>query len=177
MYLNHDEILYSGIVTNLEESCLNAASVDVRLGDEILLEVGGETLRILNYSKRDKISVRRVEIPDCGIVIQPRQSFIASTIENFDFPDDIGGLFRSKSSMGRIFLEHMDSGWIDPGFYGVLTLEFKNMSEHHAIRLHKGDRIGQVIFLQGNAVEKCQSYRTKGNYNGQTSATLSGFKK
>ena len=34
----------------------------------------------------------------------------------------------SKSSTGRIGLEHLHAGWIDPGFCGQLTLEFKNVA-------------------------------------------------
>jgi deoxycytidine triphosphate deaminase len=60
----------------------------------------------------------------------------------------------------------MDAGWIDPGFHGSLTLEFKNMTNYHCIRLRPGDRIGQLIFFKGQAVSAEQSYRTTGNYNG-----------
>ena len=88
----------------------------------------------------------------------------------------MAALYRIKSSMGRVGLEHCDAGWVDPGFNGALTLEFFNVTQHHTILLRPGDKIGQLIFLRGNEVSAEQSYRTKGNYNGNKGVAQVGFK-
>jgi deoxycytidine triphosphate deaminase len=64
---------------------------------------------------------------------------------------------------------------VDPGYNGTLTLEFKNMSNFHSILLRPGDRIGQLVFFQGQEVSIEQSYRTKGNYNNNTTVAQIGY--
>jgi dCTP deaminase len=179
-YLNHDEILElceSGAIENWDPACINAASLDLRLGPEILCEQGGKTHNMLDYSQRQRPEMSTVRIDKGGIAIYPGQFFLAHTIEKCNFPDDVAALFRIKSSMGRIGLEHMDAGWVDPGFNGALTLEFKLMLERHWVLLKPGDRIGQMIFFRGNPVSADKSYRTKGNYNGASGVKQVGYDK
>lgn len=178
MYLNHDQIegfVLDGYITNTDPSCINAASLDLRLGDSILVETWSDSMRPLDYSKRDKLCMNTVKLSANGYKVRPGEFFLAHTMEICNFPDHIAALFRIKSSMGRIGLEHMDAGWVDPGFHGSLTLEFKNMTNYHDIVIRPGDRIGQLIFLRGNPVTEDQSYRTKGNYNGAVSVKQVGY--
>ena len=178
MYLNHDQIvteLAKGSMQNFDLDCVNAASLDVRLGNTIFVEAF-DLLSVVDYSKREKLGMTEVYISPDGVVINPGDFFLAHTIEVCNFPDDLAALFRIKSSMGRIGLEHMDAGWVDPGFNGSLTLEFKNMTKNHSILLHKGDKIGQLIFFRGESVNEDQSYRTKGNYNGHLGVAQIQFK-
>lgn len=176
-YLNHAQIVAlveSGAIRNVDRDCINAASLDLRLGDEILIE--SECDRVIDYRARERLSMQTVKMdPERGFVLHPGEVMLAHTLEVCDFPDDLAALFRIKSSMGRVFLEHMDAGWVDPGFNGPLTLEFKNLSQHHAIRLRPGDRIGQLVFLRGDAVNAEQSYRTRGNYNGAAGVKQIGW--
>ena len=78
--------------------------------------------------------------------------------------------------MGRMAFEHMDSGFVDPGFHGSLTLEFCNASQYHQIRIRPGDRVGQLVFCRGRAVSAEHSYRAKGNYNGAAGVRQAGYK-
>ena len=171
-YLNHDQIAdfcKAGGMKNFDESCINAASLDVRLGNKILVEkfLPGVD-QVVDYRARQKLAMDEVELdPADGYVLRPGRFILAHTIELCNFPDDVSALFRIKSSMGRIGLEHLDAGWVDPGFHGSLTLEFKNMTQWHSIRIRPGDKIGQLVFFRGQSVSESQSYRTKGNYNGQ----------
>jgi deoxycytidine triphosphate deaminase len=48
------------------------------------------------------------------------------------------------------------------------------MTQRHVIRLHKGDRIGQVVFFRHAPVPEEFSYRKRGRYNKDT--TVSGVK-
>lgn len=178
MYLNHNQIealIANEFVTNTDSSCVNAASLDLRLGESILVETWSDSMCPLDYSKRDKLCMNTVKISTNGYKVRPGEFFLAHTMEICNFPDDLAALFRIKSSMGRIGLEHMDAGWIDPGFHGSLTLEFKNMTNYHDIVIRPGDRIGQLIFLRGVPVTGAQSYRTKGNYNGAISVKQVGY--
>ena len=179
MYLNHDEIYHlvrQGEMHGVNLDCINAASLDVRLGTEILVEEYRETNIPVDYRKRERLNMRRIVIDEKGYVIEPGEFFLAHTIEICNFADDTAALFRIKSSMGRIGLEHMDAGWVDPGFNGALTLEFKNMTNHHRILIRPGDAIGQLVFFKGNPVSEDKSYRTRGNYNGADGVKQVGFK-
>lgn len=183
-YLNHDEILElceSGAIENWDPECINAASLDVRLGVEFQLEMNpantGEYSWVLDYQSRQKPKMHTVMAnEEDKILVRPGDFFLAHTIERCNFPDDVAALFRIKSSMGRIGLEHMDAGWVDPGFHGSLTLEFKAMMNHHTLCLRPGDRIGQLIFFRGNKVSEDKSYRTRGNYNGAAGIKPVGYK-
>ncbi|SPL81328.1 Deoxycytidine triphosphate deaminase (dUMP-forming) [Yersinia phage fEV-1] len=178
MYLNHNQIMQLvryGHMLNSDNDCINPASLDVRLGQDVMIEVdqGG----VVDYQSRQPLNMQKVRMGADGLIVHPGQFFLAHTIEVCNFPDDMGALFRIKSSMGRIGLEHMDAGWIDPGFHGSLTLEFKNMTQHHSIRVRPGDRIGQLVFIRGQAVEEHQSYRSNGNYNGHDTVAQIGYKR
>ncbi len=179
-YLNHDEIIElvnSGAVSPWIPECVNTASLDVRLGNYIMVEEWAPSTSILEFGKREAPSMREVELdPVHGYVLKPGEFILAHTVEWFEMPDDLAALFRSKSSMGRTGLEHMDAGWVDPGFYGRLTLELTNCLKWHSIRLRPGDRIGQLVFLPGKRVKPQDSYRTTGNYNDKSRAFSISFK-
>lgn len=179
MYLNYSQIealIAQGTMKLVEPDCVNAASLDLRLGREILMEVEPPPGTVIDYRNRQPLTMKTISLPDEGIVIYPGQFFLAHTIEICHFPDDLAALFRTKSSMGRIGLEHMDAGWVDPGFHGSLTLEFKNLTQYHPIRLRPGDKIGQLVFMRGEAVEAEQSYSAKGNYSGHQGVAQIGYK-
>lgn len=160
----------------VKPDCVNTASLDLRLGRKILMEAAPPPGYIIDYRRRYKLTVKEIELPDSGIVIYPGQFFLAHTIEVCFFPDDLAALFRTKSSMGRIGLEHMDAGWVDPGFHGSLTLEFKNLTQFHPILIRPGDRIGQLVFMRGDSVDPNHSYRRVGNYNGAGGVMQIGYR-
>lgn len=182
-YLNHDEITdlihAGGEVTNALDENIGAASLDVRLGTTILVESRPEGYGplVVDYRRRQKLEMREMTLDSSGFMLSPGDFILAHTMEVCNFADDTAALFRIKSSMGRIGLEHMDAGWVDPGFRGVLTLEFANMTRYHSILIRPGDPIGQLVFFKGTKVDPEHSYRTRGNYNDATSATQTGFKR
>lgn len=179
-YLNHDAITRlceSGAVRGWHPDCINAASLDLRLGRTILVEtIRPYGAQPLDYRARDKMNTRVVMLDDDdGFVLMPGQFILAHTMETIIMPDDLSALWRAKSSMGRMAFEHMDSGFVDPGFHGSLTLEFCNASQYHPIRIRPGDRVGQLVFFRGRAVSAEQSYRAKGNYNGAAGVRQAGY--
>lgn len=59
----------------------------------------------------------------------------------------------------------------DPRWHGsTLTLELKNNTRYHIIRLHHGCRIGQMIFHRSEPVPEEKSYAVRGRYNKDASA-------
>ncbi|MBR6747601.1 MAG: dCTP deaminase, partial [Clostridia bacterium] len=72
-----------------------------------------------------------------------------------------------RSSMGRLGLFVQNAGWVDPGFYGEVTLELYN-ANRCAIELKAGRRIGQLVFAK---MDQAAEKPYVGKYNGQKGAT------
>ncbi len=85
---------------------------------------------------------------DCRIshhlTIAPRQSKLAVTLEQFNFPNNICGSVLDKSSWARLFVSAFNTH-LDPGWKGFLTLELANLSDG-IIWILEGDPICQIKF-------------------------------
>jgi dCTP deaminase len=149
----------NGLVTPFDPALVNPASLDVRLGDQLLIEsVEGPELKpypLSQHSKEDPYWLR------------PGQFVLGCTLERFHLTSDIGAQFLLKSSRAREGLAHLLAGWIDPGFHGVLTLELHNVRQLQAQPLWPGMRVGQVVF-DYLASQPQRSYAETGRYLGDT---------
>lgn len=139
------------------EANLNPASLDVTLGNQIMVEVEDSRefvkIDLLEYSQEDPY------------LIEPGELFLAETTEIFNLPDYLGAQFVLKSSRAREGFDHLEAGWADPGWYGSrLTMELKNARRFHSLPVWPGLRIGQMKFiLVSGTVEN--SYAKVGRYN------------
>jgi dCTP deaminase len=183
MLLNFNEIcklLETGVVVSATRELVNPASLDVTLGPTILLETkptweDKPGSHIVALRDRKPLNMHEVTIGHDGILIPPGCFFLAHTEQLFNLPLDLAAEYTLKSSMARIGLEHLKAGFCDAGWHGsALTMEFKNVTEHHHIELHVGDRIGQMRFYPHKAVAEADSYRVRGRYNNDK--TVSGPK-
>lgn len=169
MLLSHNQIkalVNRGVVEHAKEEAINAASLDIHLGDKILYELD-YCGRVIDYARRDKPNWGKHDLRADGcFILDPGEFILAQTVEVFNLPNNISAEYKLKSSMARIGLEHMNAGWCDAGWHGsVLTLEFKNMSQRHSILLRFGDAVGQLVFFHHEPVEDSASYATRGRYN------------
>lgn len=174
--LSHEElrrIVEQEIITPVDPKDINAASIDIHLGKTILWE--DEQVGSVDFSKREPVAFNEYVMDADGWVLEPGDFILAQSREVFNLPNWLSAEYKLKSSMARIGLEHMNAGWCDAGWNGsVLTLELKNMCNHHSIRIRPGDAIGQMIFFRHEPVAKEASYASRGRYNGDTS--VSGIK-
>jgi dCTP deaminase len=77
-------------------------------------------------------------------ILKPNQFALGTTFETINVPLDVLGRFEGKSSLARVgLMVHITAGYIDPGFKGQITLEFKNISECD-IEMIPGIPIGQI---------------------------------
>ena len=114
------------MVVPFDEELLNPASLDLRLGDYLMVEsiYSPELVRINIADKTE----------DDPFMLQSGEFCLAETLELFNLPDDISCQFVLKSSRARSGLNHLLAGWCDPGWHGSkLTLELKNERLHHAL--------------------------------------------
>ena len=147
----------SEMVVPFDEELVNPASLDVLLGDHLMVEsiYSPELVRV-------DISHRTEDDP---FMLHPGEVCLAETRESFNLPTDLSAQFVLKSSRARSFYGHMLAGWCDPGWHGSkLTLELKNERLHHALPLFPKLKIGQMVFHRMSEVPM-KSYRLTGHYN------------
>lgn len=167
------------VIEGADESCVNAASIDIRLGKKILIEqnpwiASGYDCEYISLRDKDQLLMRSFEFGKDGdvFILAPGQFILAQSQEIFNLPNHIAAEYKLKSSMARIGMDHLNAGWCDPGWHGsVLTLEFRNLTTYNFIQLREGDKIGQVVFFEGEPVPEHASYATKGGYNNNKEVT------
>ena len=159
------EFVDNGHLRNVEERHINPASIDVRLADDFMIENASRP-GIVDLSEKRAPNMVRAHSDEGTITLHPGEVMLASTIEYFDMPNDVAGLFVLKSTPSRAFLTNMHSGWIDPGFNGSpLTMQLKNTLQYSCLRLKAGMPIGQIVFWRGEDVPAELSYAARGSYN------------
>lgn len=145
------------LVTPFEPALVNPASLDVRLGENLLVEVP-EVPALCPCS----IAGRTQQDP---FLLQPHQFILAETFEEFRLPDCIAGQLALKSSRAREGIEHLLAGYIDPGYSGRLTLELQNARALHPVALWPGMRIAQIVFHRMTMLP-AKDYSMTGRYQG-----------
>lgn len=164
-------------VINANHRFVNAASIDVRLGNTFYFEAmpTTEPHSIIDLEAKGAPAMRKWVCQEgAGVHLHPGDFCLASTIETFYLPPTISAMFILRSSMARAGLEHMQAGWADAGWHdSVLTLELVNILKHHTLRLKPGMRVGQMVFFR-HADAGENTYAIKGNYN-HTRNTTTAF--
>ncbi len=153
------------MVNPFDPDLLNPASLDLTLGDRIMIEVPERPeLQIVG------ITGHTAEEP---YWLQPGEFCLAETREIFSMPDHVCGLFFLKSSRAREGYEHSHAGFADCGWYGSrLTLELKNARRLHPLPLWPNMKIGQMLFICTAGLPE-RSYAETGRYNADLAVTAS----
>lgn len=111
------------------------------------------------------------EIKADSIVLFPGEVVLATTQEFLKLPRDVVADLKLKSSLGRLWLNHSLSGWIDCGFNGQVTLELQNLGPYPRT-LKKGMAIAQIVFMgMDGAPDVAYGEQGRGHYQGQSGAT------
>lgn len=162
------ELVEDGVITPVPHEHINASSIDVRLGDDIIIEVCTEGRSEVNPHKRTNFPQLKINLAEVGEYrLQAGEFILAHTVEVFNLPMDISAEFRLKSSGARSGLNNLFACHCDPGWHGSsLTLELKNDLRFTEIVLTPGMRIGQMLFHKhSEPVPVDRSYATRGRYN------------
>jgi dCTP deaminase len=160
----HD-LIEQGMVQHHQPELINPASLDLRLGNLIMLE-SVESNQMIPLSIKDYT-------PDHPYELVPGQFVLAQTVETFSMPEYIAGLFFLKSSRAREGYENLHAGYADPGWHGsALTLELKNARQLRPLPLYPGLKIGQMVFFRMSA-KPALSYAQVGHYNNDRLVTAS----
>lgn len=160
-----DLIRQHSMVQDHDPELINPASIDLRVGNLIMLEsVQGHQMIPLDI--KDYTINHPYELV-------PGQFILAQTMETFNMPEDIAGLFFLKSSRAREGYENLHAGYADPGWHGSsLTLELKNARQLQPLPIYPGLKIGQMVFWRMSQ-RPAISYAITGSYNGDRLVTAS----
>lgn len=165
-------LLAHNVITNAKESAINANSVDLHTAAVAYIESDtADHIVTLDKGEQYGPKLKRVEITeDSPLILKPGQFCLLSSVEVFNLPDYICAQFNLRSTAGRRGYDHLKAGWCDAGWQNsVLTLEVKNVLQHHDIAIKLGDRLGQLTFFRTSSAED-RSYSNIGNYNNDSTA-------
>lgn len=152
------------LVTDVPDSQINPASLNLTLGDTFLVPKLKKN-DVVNLG--DQVDYHRFKADrQLGFPINPGEFILATTQERVNIPSDVAAFVQGRSSIGRIGLTTQNAGFVDPGFHGHITLELVNESPN-TIMLTPGYPVAQLVFFECSAVEN--PYR--GKYNDQVEAT------
>ena len=130
-------LLDSGVltITPLSDCAIQPASVEMHLHHDVIRNVG------LPTEHRDERIAN-------NILLKPGEFALARTTETVGIPAHLVARVEGKSSWARRgLLVHITAGFIDPGFYGTITLELCNLAAN-PLELPVGCAIAQLSILE-----------------------------
>lgn len=151
----------SGMVQPFNPQHISPCSVDLTLGNEILVES-------LDMNTNGWVPMDITEPYD----LKPKQFILATTAETIKLPDDVSAQIILRSSAARAGWNHALSGWIDPGWSGQITLELTNQRQLSFLSVQAGQRLVQLVCFKLNQ-PAAMPYGLTGNYQNQVGVTPS----
>lgn len=188
------DLVSEGVIEGVPLDHINAASIDLTLGPVLHVEKRELSYRSVDLVKKEVPETTEISLLNGPYDLMPGEFVLAQTQEVFNLPAGavpriasglrqqnhlesvpaIAAEFKLKSSLARAGLNHLLAGWCDPGWNGsVLTLELHNCNRYNMLRLTAGMKIGQIVLWAGQPVPTEASYATRGQYNGDLTATPS----
>lgn len=158
-----------------EPSHVNPVSVDLTLGDEVLVyskwvewldssvpdaaeNIRPSTYYVLDVSEEPH--TKKFKIDEKGLTLRPGVGYLMHTRERVHTKKYVPVL-DGKSSIGRLFMVvHVTAGFGDPGFNGQYTLE---VTVTHPLRIYPGMKIAQMRF---HTIVGEVEHPYEGNYTG-----------
>lgn len=177
--LLHDEGLRAAMasdaiqITPYDAKRLQPSSIDLTLDHQFRVPSFTPLVIDPKEDNSDNMSLISLE-EDEYLDLAPGSFILASTAEIVYLNLSHAARVEGKSSLGRLgLLVHATAGFIDPGFYGQVTLELFNLAPA-PLRLYPGMPIAQLAVFQ-MAGECTTGYDVTGKYSGQTGPTASKY--
>lgn len=154
---------------------LQASSIDLTLNSKF--RVLPHHVNDLVDLKEDNSEMMDLWEADDHFDLNPGEFVLASTKEVISLNNQHAARVEGKSSLGRLgLLIHATAGFIDPGFYGDVTLELANLLPR-TLRLYPGMPVAQLCVFQmaGPCEHPYGSQGTGSKYLGQDGPTASRY--
>lgn len=153
----------NGMVTPFTPQHVSPCSIDLTLGDKILIES-------LDQDSNGWVSVDITK----PYHLRPGQFILATTAENITLPSYLSAQIILRSSAARAGWDHCLAGWIDPGWNGQITLELRNNRQLHNLTIQAGMRLVQLVCFELSS-SAINPYSVNGNYQNQQGVTPSNL--
>lgn len=149
------------VIDPFDTENLNPNSYNLTLHDELL------TYEEVVLDMRKSNRVRRIAIPDNGLVLSPNQLYLGRTVERTE-THNLVPMIEGRSSIGRLGLfVHVTAGFGDVGFCGYWTLE---MFAVQPVRIYRNVPICQIFYHQITGdIEEYTSEKYQHNHDIQPS--------
>ncbi len=142
------------LVGHTDYSLVNPASIDIRVGNSLrTIEKDAFDFTLSHYTE------------GYPYWLAPGAVALVATLEAITIPNGFVGLLLLKSSRAREGYNHVNAGYIDPGWTGIITLEVMNVTKDVPLPLYPGLKIAQMSVMKMTA-EARQPY--EGKYKGAT---------
>lgn len=146
----------SGGISPFNPERVNPASYDVSLGNHWICPTREPEESVADH-----------------FTLFPGEVVLATTMEIVKIPRDVVCDLKLKSSLGRLWLNHSLSGWIDCNFTGQVTLELQNLGPHPR-KLQAGTPVAQLVFMaMESPPDVAYGEKGRGHYQDQQGATRS----
>ena len=133
----HKQLGTNIIIDPFEPSHLNPNSYNLTLHHEMM------TYEEVVLDMRKANRVRRLTIPEDGLVLAPQQLYLGRTAERTE-THNLVPMIEGRSSVGRLGLfVHVTAGFGDVGFAGYWTLEIFAVQP---VRIYAGVPICQIFY-------------------------------
>ena len=140
---------------------VNPNSLDLTLGGVVRYPVKEGVSVVYGHESGNFPLRRHVKC----LALAPGDYCLAAAREYIKMPNNICGQVFLKSSLGRLFVNHMLAGVVDAGYEGRLTLEFKNES-NDTVYIPVGSRVVQLVFMQMSGVAGMAYGERRSRYQG-----------
>lgn len=162
------------LISPFDPAAIQPASYDIELGNRVRI-FKNITKPFLDIKNHVEDYMELVKIKDGEpFIVHPGEFILGTSVEKVRIPTDLIARLDGKSSLGRLgIIVHATAGYIDPGFYGNITLEITNLS-NIPIALYPGMKIGQISFMRlESPAEMPYGERRGSKYQGQKGPTVS----
>ena len=131
-YIELVQLVEDEVISPVSYDDINAASIDIHLGNEIVVEAVPPELSLpsaIDIHKREVFPSYKVDISEDGYYdLAPGEFILAHTREIFNLPLDICAEFKLKSSGARTGLENALATWCFTGETEIALLSGENVS-------------------------------------------------
>jgi dCTP deaminase len=139
--------------------CLNNQIVTYKVPEGSILIYGDDI---------DRSYIEQSKIPQDGIVLNPKDCFLACSDEKVSIPKGYIGIIQTKGSLARLFVSiSCCDGQIESGFTGKITFEICNFG-NFPVKLLPHSNVAQLFIFKTSSKEPIYT----GKYNNQTLPTF-----
>jgi dCTP deaminase len=127
--------LLNDLVRDPDPDLVNPASIDVRVGPEMLLEVG----------PGDWMSVDLTAGP---VHLQPGEFAQVQSLDWLMVPNGYAVEVTLKGSYASQGYAHSVGVWLEPGWFGTATIGIRNATRHTPLPIEQGMRLAEAVVHQ-----------------------------